>query len=345
MKIVLVAPFMRREDTGHHVANAFCELGHELHKFDSRTIYHKVNNIAETGVRQVKTAQLPRDELNNVKHKINERLLGVVTHVNPDLVLILKGLFISPLLIKHLKTKTFLWYFDVLPQAERAVIDLAKACNHFFTISSGSISQYKEAGVENISWLPEGCSPTVHKYIPDMTWQEKEYWGSEISFAGSVVKYARSTWLERIVKEGFNLKIWGNNPKLSTILEPHNMHRPAEAELDHSKVCSSSKIMLGRDFCPDKELSMSARLYRTLAARGFYLTNHTKGIEKLFKLKKHLVVYDGEDDCIKKMKYYLKFPREREEIAQNGEKIVRKEHKFSDRVKCMLNIFSGGGGD
>jgi len=218
------------------------------------------------------------------------------------------------------------------------VVELAKMCDHFFTMSLGSILQYKEAGVENISWLPEGCDPTYHQYVKNMTDQEKLYWGSEIAFAGSVVKYGRDVWLEKIVKAGFNLKIWGNNPKLSPILEPYNMHRPAEAELDHSKVCSSSKIMLGRDFCPDKELSMSARLYRTLAARGFYLTNHTKGIEKLFTLQRHLVVYENDEDCIEKIRHYVKLPREREKIAMSGERIVNEKHKFSDRLKLMLNI-------
>jgi len=321
VRVLVVAPLSRREDTAHYVIHALEELDYPTYGFDSRgyyTIYgfDAMNNLLKTKV-----------------HRLDPK--------TPLLCLILKGDGVYPRTIEKLRkmgAMCFLWHFDVFPEPEFWICELAKCCDHFFTMSFGSVDQYKERGVENVSWLPEACSPPFHHYISTMTPKERAYWGSDVTFAGSVVKFGRNEWLKKIADAGFKLKIWGNNPQLSKKLESCNIGRPAEAGLDHSYVCSASKILLGRDYCPDKAKSMSARLYRTLAAKGFYLTNHTKGIEELFQSYHHLVVYEDDEDCLSKISYFLDHVEEREKIARNGEKEVHEKHTFTHRIKEIMEI-------
>ncbi len=52
----------------------------------------------------------------------------------------------------------------------------------------------------------------------------------------------------------------------------------------------------------------------------------------------HLIIYNGWKDLKSKIRYYLSHDREREEIANNGMKLVREKHSNDIRIKEMTEI-------
>jgi len=57
-----------------------------------------------------------------------------------------------------------------------------------------------------------------------------------------------------------------------------------------------------------------------------------------FKNNEHLVLYEGLEDLKLKIKYYLKNDTERNRIAKNGMKFVRKNHSCATRVEQFTKI-------
>lgn len=86
---------------------------------------------------------------------------------------------------------------------------------------------------------------------------------------------------------------------------------------------SSSKIVL--NFGTSKiveDNTITLRTYEVLACKGFLISDRTPIAEEL--LKDCVVFTDGGKDLERKIKYYLKNPEERKQIAENGYKWVMK---------------------
>ena len=98
------------------------------------------------------------------------------------------------------------------------------------------------------------------------------------------------------------------------------------------KTISKTKINL--NFCTSS--GASDRVYKIMASKGFLLSDDWDGREKYFKDKEELVIFKDIEDLNKKINYFLKNEKEREEIASRGYKSVQ---KFS-RLNWAKNIIS-----
>lgn len=293
---------------------------------------------------------------------MNDTIMTNFNKLNPDLVLILKGLGIYPETIQEMKkkAKVAIWTFDVtlggLPVKDSPnYIELIKEADYYFTISKGDIEDLKKLGV-NAIWLKEGSCDRFHYWVPTNTF-EKESWGAEAIFCGTIgtekFHEDRIAFLESIIDASIDLKIYGlvvNPDKIPPkILDRHTKIQIINEE--HNIACSAAKIVLGHCGWPDVEESYSARLYRTLAAKGFYLTNYVKGMENTFKINypkdapitddQHFVVYYDNDDCVRKIFKMLKNEELRNKIAENGMKLVQENHTFKNRMIEMNKIIYG----
>jgi len=94
------------------------------------------------------------------------------------------------------------------------------------------------------------------------------------------------------------------------------------------------KIHLNRNVRND----VNYRTFETLGCGTFLLTNDTDKLGKLFEIGKHLDVYDGVDECIEKIKYYLEYSDKRETMAMDGYEYVRKYHTYDVRARQFLEL-------
>lgn len=80
------------------------------------------------------------------------------------------------------------------------------------------------------------------------------------------------------------------------------------------------------------------RAFDIMGCGGFLLTNFQPDLLDIFVPDEDFVYYDGEDDLLAKIEYYLTHEKERTEIARNGFEKVCQNHTYHHRVSTMLEI-------
>ena len=103
---------------------------------------------------------------------------------------------------------------------------------------------------------------------------------------------------------------------------------------DMVEAINKYKIHFNRNISDD----LNYRTFETLGCQTFLLTNHTPGLDELFEVGKHLITYDGADDLIQKINYYLNNETERNEIAKNGYEHVVNNHTYFKRMRQFIEI-------
>ena len=224
------------------------------------------------------------------------------TPFNPNLILVLKGLEISPATLKKIKesfpnAKFLNWFFDkyLLDKPIWESDEYLKTLpiyDYFFCSLKGVSDKLNEHGFENARYLDEACRPAYHNPQHCNFFQGEKY-GADIAFVGSLgftLQHPdRIPTLVRLVKDGFRIKIWGDVfcdwGSLPSEIRGVHMKMPVIND-NHSRVVTSSLINLGIDQDVEIDRGHSARLYRVLCAGGLYLTNATKGLDEMFKVNK-----------------------------------------------------------
>lgn len=97
---------------------------------------------------------------------------------------------------------------------------------------------------------------------------------------------------------------------------------------------NSYKIHFNKNLSDD----INFRTFETLGCKTFLITNPTPGIDELFEIDKHLVVYNNNNELIEKVKYYLNNENERKLIEEQGYEFVKSNHSYFERSKQLLKI-------
>ena len=318
------------------------------------------SNVVATDVRKMisensreKTQQLVKEELDT---------LGF----SPDIILVLKGLELNIDTLdyikeKYPKAKLVNWFFDkyLLDKPiweDEKMFEFIKIFDYFFCSLKGVADKLQEVGITNAVYLDEACHPDAHGEVYVNHFQSEKY-GSDITFIGSLgLELQHSTRLEilkRVVDEGFRTKIWGVNvnpaiipPQIREVYQGNPL-----INIDHSKAVQSSIINIGIDQDATVDMGHSARVYRVMCAGGCYVSEATKGLDKMFKSNKLGEMPDGSEEIVlfndlNDMVELIDFLLENDEIARqiglNGQKKVLAEHTFVDRTKEMIEIIKKG---
>lgn len=231
------------------------------------------------------------------------------------------------------------WIFDATINGlycdeNKDFIDIVKEYDYFFTVCKGQVESFRKRGV-NAFYLREG----VDRYVYDLTGIFKKY---DVTFIGQLghpnVHKERLSLMKRIISSHDNTKIYG--PLFTDDTEIMNYHakRPTFNDIEHSRIIAETKINIGHSGWPHIEGYFSARNYRIMGSGGFLMANHSLNIEEVFEPDKEIVLYENENDCLEKIKFYLRNDSLRDEISQRGKIKVLNEHTFSNRIKEMEDI-------
>jgi len=277
------------------------------------------------------------DDLWRADHKgapyTNVMLKNMVKEHEPDVLLMLKSEHISPETLSKIHCKKVLWHPDVRKHVQPWVVDKAKECDLFYTMSKGSMEEY-EKELNNVKYLPEACDPNYHYYTDNVD----SIFQSPINFIGTL-RQTRIDMVKRVIRHGLPIKVWGSiGDDVSQQDKQIIGHRYIGRQLwrEYHSYAASGAISITWDWCPEVELSYSARIYRVMASKGLYLCRYVNGMEKVFKRGVHCDWYYNLDEMIKKLNYYLANPDEVKRIGEEASKNVLAKHTFDHRVKELL---------
>ncbi len=110
--------------------------------------------------------------------------------------------------------------------------------------------------------------------------------------------------------------------------------------IDMYRLMKKSKIILNKHGDIAGEYAGNVRLFEATGVGSCLLTDKKKNLAELFETDKEIVVYNGIDDCIEKIKWLLENEEERKKIAAAGQKKTLAMHTIEDRCKTIINIIN-----
>jgi len=75
-----------------------------------------------------------------------------------------------------------------------------------------------------------------------------------------------------------------------------------------------------------------------MGAGGALLSNYQPELAEYFENEKDIILYESMEDAIEKADFYLKHDNLRKRIAQNGNKKIRREFTYPQRIQAMFKI-------
>jgi len=277
-----------------------------------------------------------------------------------DFTLVAKGC--TPQQIKELREVTgkpvFYWCFDLMEDTRSEVRDPAAfdsdhalaaiEADGYFGKSSGWAHSYEARGAKYF-FLPEDCCPPTHDKLDEP--QEKIDHEAKILeledeylvvFTGTYYDFGehRPDTLREIQEKikpiplhifGINFDAWQDHGF-------PNAHGGVWDE-NYRRLISRTKINLSIDWRTDITGFWSDRISQIQGDGGFVLARYVVGMERAFGPDKETCVYwNTVDDCVEKIKYYLKHKEERDEIAERGYEWAKRYMTFDYRVRQFLTI-------
>ena len=218
------------------------------------------------------------------------------------------------------------WYRDLDRPDIAHIAAVGRLARTFFV--TGFEDEWRANGL-NAVFLPAAGDAGIKPVQPE------ERFGSDVAFIGTGYDAERARLLLEVAKS-FDVKVWG--PGWEEWRTPLNWTGRAVEGRDFAAVCSSSGITLGIN--PARAVGgvsyTSDRTWMVMLAGGFLLAPRTPGIAAMLREGEHCAFYDGAESCIEQCGHYLHAPGEREEIRIEGEKFVRANHTYDQRIANIL---------
>ena len=196
-------------------------------------------------------------------------------------------------------------------------------CRYFDLCWTSTEDSLKKYCVEEALpiYLPEGANPEIHKsYDVEKT--------IDVSFIGQCYEN-RPAIIKALEDYGIYVEAFGYgwpNGSLSTE-DMVRMYSKSKINLGFGGVAGhqDTYCLKGRDF----EIPMSG---------GFYLTEHSPELERVFEIGKEILTYKTFDELVKKIQYFLDYPDEAESIRRAGHRRALSEHTWEMRFEKIFTI-------
>jgi len=160
-------------------------------------------------------------------------------------------------------------------------------------------------------------------------------YGADVTFIGTGYDPDRAQFLVDVAKR-LDVRVWG--PGWEEWKKSVNWTGRSVEGKEFAAVCSSSKITLGIN--PTRAVGgtsyTSDRTWMAMLGGAFYMTQRTPGVAAMLKDGAHCAFYDDAESCIDKCRYYLANDSVRMRIRDEGERFVRANHTYDQRIVNIL---------
>ena len=263
----------------------------------------------------------------------------------PDFILVLNGLNVPLEVQKFLSQyKIILWLWDSMKNAPR-LENFVNCASKIFCFEYDDIKYLNEKYNLDAQYLPLGADTKIFSPVENMTRD------IDISFIGTASKL-RIKLLEKVcehaLKENWSVKIGGHfydskhfwkkylfglkNSALAKFLD-NRYYSPDEA----ANLYRRSKICLNINTVQHK--SLSPRTFEICATKSFQLMNAGQKSNGLMNLETDIATFDGTEDLIEKISFYLANDDLREKIASAGYNSVMKNCTLKNSVEKIFTRF------
>ncbi len=263
---------------------------------------------------------------------LNRKLLLTVDREKPDIifcVLMTYEIWLETIqLIREGSNAALInWATDDSWKYEQFTRFLAPFFDVIATTYPSAISKAKFDGYSNLK-LSQWAAVS-NNFINPLPSNECSY---DLSFIGT--KYGnREKWITCLANHGINVTCfgfgWPNGP-ISAEEIPHVINK--------SRIClnfgdSGLNFKRGKF---QRSRQIKARVFEVPGAGGLLMTESVDNLEKYYSLSDEIVVFDGIDDMVNKVKELLANPNYRDVIAEAGFNRTISEHSYEKRFQSLI---------
>ncbi|MEK6828750.1 MAG: glycosyltransferase [Nanoarchaeota archaeon] len=198
------------------------------------------------------------------------------------------------------------------------------------------VEMFQKMGISS-AYFPFAFEPTILKEVGD---KERIH---DCVFIGGLSKGVdKIPFFEELAKK-VNVKFWGHmNPPLSPASPILSTYQGTAWGIDMYKILAQSKIVINRHVIKHESFSSkyadNVRLYESTGMGCLLITDWKKNLGELFEIGKEVETYRTLDELVEKVRYYLTHDKEREKIAQAGQKRTLRDHTYEERSKKLSEI-------
>ncbi len=189
-------------------------------------------------------------------------------------------------------------------------LEMARHFDCVFLAQKAQVDPFRAAGIQNVFWIPLGCSPELHRLPPMDRIYDVAYIGSFSAEEGA----RRRALLDGVARRFPNHKIGRCWPEVM------------------ARIYAQSRIVVNA--CHHNDVNM--RVFEALASGALLITDPAEGLEDLFVDGEHLVIYRDDAELPELIAKYLRDDAARERIARAGRDLALARHTYTHRVDAVL---------
>lgn len=207
--------------------------------------------------------------------------------------------------------------------------------DHIFSFSKTTTQFINKLKSLDASYFPFGANPIAAPEISCNTIKE-----NDVLFIGSA-DMRRIFLLEYLID--YKLCVYGSKWQRNKDL----MSEPLKQTINYQALWGSelhsllhqSKIILNitRSSFYGVETGLNLRIFETLAAGGFLLTDYCEELNELFNIGQHIETYKDAAEMQDKVDYYLRHEEQRKKIAAQGYEHFMKNYTWKSRIEELLS--------
>ena len=279
--------------------------------------------------------------------EFNQAIVNRINTFRPAVILVYKGVFVRPatlLYARQQQCKLVLFYPDVSMTAHGANIPNAiPLYDLVFTTKTFGITDMKDKyGVSNAVFIPHGFDPDIHRPLKTGK-EEMAIFGCDVSFIGTW-SAKKEKWLAHLKENlpSIDLKIWGDqwNKATATSLKGSIQGKSVVGDL-YALALQCSAINLG---VLSEQVSgassgdlITSRTFHIPGASGFMLHERNNESVLYYEEDKEAGFFDGPEELVTKVKYFLEHEAVREAIRVAGHQRAMAHHSLDARARVIID--------
>ena len=283
------------------------------------------------------------------RSQFNARVREAMRRRQPDFVLVFKGTALAPATVDAIRRRG-IWlcnfWPDVSTGGHRGLDErIFRRFDHVFTTKSfGAADLERLYGITNVSFLPPGFDPLVHRQLTKPPGRDAGE-APEASFLGVWTPH-KEACLARLAESlgPGQLAVWGGawDRVRSAALRRCLRGGPVYGDF-YALAVGASRINLGllSERCGTASSGdrITSRTFHIPASGGFLLHERTAELADYFEEGREVACFDSPGELVEKVRYYLDHEPERRRIAEAGHRRCVRENRWSQRACAIVEKF------
>ena len=249
-----------------------------------------------------------------------------VAEFKPDLVFLIRGIAFNTDTLEGI-SPLFGWWIEREERMEEAFRE-SHLFDWYFFMNRSCVEAARQRGNKHVSYLGHAVDPEA--FHPILNCQKKY----DLCFVGGWSP-KRQQFIEEALEVTPNIAIYGGKWLKKNLARPDLLRCIKGSYIEGEKLVrlyNESKIVLNITNWGagegSKRSGMNMRVVEVPATGAFLLTDGSHELEDFFSPGHHIAVYEGKQDLLRKIEYYLRHDTEREQIAKQGMEHVQTHYSY-----------------